>query len=178
VETVEVFGVKHARTTVTYRFNLTEKAAPLLLPTSYTSARRSVRIPIEPKTIGDHIRRKRLSMKLLQTDLAERLGVKKTTIYTWEGNYATPEAKYVPAIINFLGYNPLPAARNWAERLVRHRITLGLTQRTSAQRIGVDQSTLARWERGEREPSGALAVRATCFLCTAVVEVSQVQQTG
>jgi site-specific DNA recombinase len=178
VETIEVFGVKQARTTVTYRFNLTEQSALVLLPTSYTSVRRCVRIPIEPKTIGDHIRRTRLSMKLLQKDVAERLGVKKTTIYTWEGNYAAPEAKYMPAIMNFLGYNPLPAATNWAERLVRHRITLGLTQQESARRIGVDQSTLARWERGEREPSGAFVVRATCFLDTAVAELSPLQRTG
>lgn len=49
----------------------------MLPPASYTSARRCVRIPIEPKTIGDHIRKKRLSMKLLsmklrQKDVADR----------------------------------------------------------------------------------------------------------
>jgi len=41
-----------------------------------------------------------------------------------------------------------------AERLVRHRTTLGLTQTVAAQEIGVDQGTLARWERGKREPTG------------------------
>ena len=30
--------------------------------------------------------------------------------------------------------------------------------------MGVDASTLARWERGEREPAGAFAARATKFL--------------
>lgn len=67
-------------------------------------------------------------------------------------------------IIRFAGYNPLPAATNWAERLLRQRTTLGLTQGESARRIGVDHSTLARWERGEREPAGALAKRAERFL--------------
>jgi transcriptional regulator with XRE-family HTH domain len=30
--------------------------------------------------------------------------------------------------------------------------------------MGVDQCTLARWERGEREPTGAFATRALRFL--------------
>jgi site-specific DNA recombinase len=57
VETVEVCGVKQARTTVTYRFSVPEEPARVLLPTSYKPAR-CVRIPVEAKTVGDHIRRK------------------------------------------------------------------------------------------------------------------------
>jgi len=30
--------------------------------------------------------------------------------------------------------------------------------------MGVDPSTLARWERGDREPAGAFAARAKAFL--------------
>jgi len=60
----------------------------------------------------------------------------------------------MPVIIEFLGYNPLPEATTMAGRLVRQRTTLGLTQKQAAVTIGVDQGTLARWERGEREPAG------------------------
>ncbi len=162
VETVEVCGVKQAKIIVTYRFSQPDEAR-ILLPQSYSPAR-CVRIPTEPRTIGDHLRRKRLSMKLLQKDVAERIGVKKTSIHIWEGNHATPQVRYMPAIIEFLGYNPLVPATNWAQRLVRHRTTLGLTQGESARRIGVDQSTLGRWERGEREPTGSLAAPAEQFL--------------
>jgi transcriptional regulator with XRE-family HTH domain len=70
----------------------------------------------------------------------------------------------MPAIIQFLGYNPLPEAQGRGERLVRQRTTLGLSQKASAQRLGVDPSTLAKWERGEREPTGALLSRLTRFL--------------
>jgi site-specific DNA recombinase len=164
VETVEVCGVKQARTTVTYRFSLPEEPARVLLPTSYASARRCVRIPIEPKTVGDHIRRKRLAAKLLQKDVAERIGVDKGLINNWECNHSSPHIRFIPAVIRFLGYNPLPVAKNWAERLVRHRTTLGFSQNEAARRIGVDPSTLARWERGEREPAGALAKPAQRFL--------------
>lgn len=38
--------------------------------------------------------------------------------------------------------------------MVRHRTSLGLSQKESARRLHVDPSTLAKWERGEREPTG------------------------
>jgi len=54
----------------------------------------------------------------------------------------------MPSIIQFLEYNPLPAATTLAERLVRHRTTLGMSQKEAAREIGVGQGTLARWEGG------------------------------
>ena len=50
------------------------------------------------------------------------------------------------------------------EYLVGCRAALGITQKESALQIGVDQRTLARWERGEREPTGMFAERVTRFL--------------
>lgn len=47
---------------------------------------------------------------------------------------------------------------------------MGITQAESASRIGVDQGTLARRERGEREPTGQFAVRAKRFLAAAESE--------
>jgi transcriptional regulator with XRE-family HTH domain len=51
-----------------------------------------------------------------------------------------------------------------ADRLVQGRTILGLTQAVAAKRIGVDQGTLARWERGEREPAGRYLARVQQFL--------------
>lgn len=65
----------------------------------------------------------------------------------------------MPAIIRFLGYDPLPPPKNWAEQLVRFRVALGMTQQKAARQIGVDQSTLARWERGDRQPAENLLKR-------------------
>jgi transcriptional regulator with XRE-family HTH domain len=73
----------------------------------------------------------------------------------------------MPAIIRFPGYNPLPPGNTWAERLVSCRTAMGITQEEAARRIEVDQGTLARWERGEREPTGAFAMRAERFLVAA-----------
>ena len=47
----------------------------------------------------------------------------------------------------------------WGKRLVRHRTTLGMTQRTAADRLGVDQGTLANWEQRKREPAGRFLAR-------------------
>jgi transcriptional regulator with XRE-family HTH domain len=58
----------------------------------------------------------------------------------------------------------LPAAEGRGERLVRHRTALGLTQEESAKRLGIDASTLARWERGQRQPADKLLDRVTRFI--------------
>ena len=163
VETFEEYGVKQTRTTVTYRFSELDHPMPLVLPQACSPAR-VIRIPTQPQTIGDHIRRRRLVLKLTQKDVAEQLGVEKCSVFNWEANMSQPEIRYTPAIIRFLGYNPLPEPKSLAERLIRQRTTMGLSQKEAARAIGVDQGTLARWERGEREPHAAHTEAVERFL--------------
>ncbi len=89
-------------------------------------------------------------LKLLQRQVAEEFGVNAATIHNWEANIVQPERRYLPAIIRFLGYNPLPppSSDGWGARLVSCHTALGISQR----KLAVDPSTLAKWERGEREP--------------------------
>src|SRR5438552_1412855 len=131
---------------------------PLVLPHSYSTGR-VMRIPTQPQTVGDHIRKRRHGLKKFQQDVADQLGVDKTSVFNWEADTSEPEIRYMPAILRFLGYNPLPAASGAGDRLVRHSRTLGLSQKEAAKHLRVDPSTLARWERGEREPAGALLGR-------------------
>ena len=163
VDTVETCGVKQAEITVTYRFSQPDQPMPLVLPQSYSTGR-VIRIPTEPHSIGDHIRTRRLGLKMFQREVAEQLGVNKISVFNWETNTSTPEIRYMPAIIDFLGYDPLPQANTVSEQLVRQRTSLGLSQKESAERLGVDPSTLAKWERGEREPAGAFLARVDHFL--------------
>lgn len=65
----------------------------------------------------------------------------------------------MPAILGFLGYNPLPEGQTWAERLVRRRAALGIAQEEAARPIGVDQATLAKWAQVKREPWGDFITR-------------------
>jgi DNA-binding XRE family transcriptional regulator len=82
--------------------------------------------------------------------VAGRWKVTEASIWNCESNSSQPDFRYPPAIIEFLGYNPLPEPTTLGERLVRHRISLGMSQKEAAAEIGVDAATLARWERGER----------------------------
>jgi transcriptional regulator with XRE-family HTH domain len=164
VETVEETGVKQSRITVTYRFSQPDQPMPIVLPQSYSTGRVVRRIPAVPQTVGDHIRRKRLSLKMLQREAAERLSVVEASIWNWEANTAQPDLRFMSAVIQFLGYNPLLAADTLNGRLIRHRTSLGMTQEEAAKSIGVDPNTLTRWERDERKPTGIFPGRVKRFL--------------
>ena len=92
-----------------------------------------IRIPTHPETIGDRIRRRRLALKLTQKDVAEAVRVDECSVFNWEANISQPDLRYIPAVIDFLGYNPLPRAETLSERLVRHRTSVGLSQKNAAK---------------------------------------------
>ncbi len=161
VSTFEREGPKQCRITVDYRFSEPGEALPVISQAYEFGATPTAE---GPKTVGDHIRRARIRQRLRQADVAERIGVDETSIVNWESGRTEPAIKYIPAIVQFLGCNPLPVGTGWAARLVRARTTLGLSQREAARKIKVDPSTLARWERDECRPAGELAARARHFL--------------
>ncbi len=109
--------------------------------------------PKQLKTLGDHLRNRRLDRGMLQSEVAKLLAVTASSVWNWESNTSTPHWRYLKPIVEFLGYDPLPPAGTMAERLVRYRWLRGWTQKEMAKRLGVDPTTLARWERGEREPA-------------------------
>ena len=106
------------------------------------------------KTLGDHIRKRRLDLGLLQKQAAEQLGVDTASIVNWESNKIQPMVHCLPGIIAFLGHNPLPEGDDLIGKLKRPRSTLGLSQEQLAQKLGIDESTIASWERGENTPVG------------------------
>ena len=55
--------------------------------------------------------------------------------------------------MRFLDYNPFPRPASLGEELVLYLKFRGLSQKQMAQVLGVDPTTLARWERGQRLPS-------------------------
>jgi transcriptional regulator with XRE-family HTH domain len=91
---------------------------------------------------------------LFQKQVADQIGVHELTITSWESNATVPEVCYMPAIIRFLGYDPMPVAYSIPERLAAARRRLGLSQRKMAARLGVDPSTLLGWEAGRHQPTG------------------------
>ena len=105
-------------------------------------------------TLGDHIRRRRLELGLRQRDVAERLGSRLSTVLCWEKGTRHPTDRYLPALIRFLGYDPLPAPTGMGGRLRTWRRRQGLSGKAAAKRLGVDEGTLSRWERGIWKPTG------------------------
>ena len=59
----------------------------------------------------------------------------------------------------------MPPPATLREHLRRRRLELGLTLRDAALLIGVDEGTLARWERGEWKPRMSKA-KVDAFLTT------------
>jgi len=116
-------------------------------------AQKPSNIPQNPQSLGEHIRKRRLEQNLFQKDVARIIGVEETSIYNWEKNLSTPSIKYIPKIIEFLGYNPeIFSQKTWGEKLIYYRKIHGLSQKQMAQKLNLDQTTLRRCERDERNP--------------------------
>src|SRR5207249_5241069 len=142
--------------------NVAEKSRNLIPALPFCHVALQAPKPISPnypkklETFGEHIRKRRLGLRLLQSDVAQLLLADKTSVFNWENNRTMPQVRHIPKIIDFLGYNPLPAARSFSEKLRAVRRTLGLSQRAMAKRLGIDPGTLQAWESGRRRPSKKL----------------------
>jgi transcriptional regulator with XRE-family HTH domain len=106
----------------------------------------------EPKTLGEHVRKRRLELKLNQRQAADRLRVNPWTVLNWEKGDTEPLIEAVPVILRFLGYNSFPEPRSLPERLLAKRRAMGWPIWKAAREIGVDEGTWGGWERGTTIP--------------------------
>ena len=113
---------------------------------------KSKKYPNKINTLGDHIRKRRLDLGLLQREAAEKIGVDETSIYNWEKQRTLPEIRFIAPIIKFLGYDPFPEPESFPERLKTYRIRMGLSQKKLAEKLGIDPGTIMNWERGKHKP--------------------------
>ena len=58
--------------------------------------------PANPKTIGEHIRKRRMDLGLEQKEVARIIGVTESTIWNWE-NGCNPAKRFTGKIEGFLG---------------------------------------------------------------------------
>jgi transcriptional regulator with XRE-family HTH domain len=110
--------------------------------------------PKTVKTVGDAIRKRPMDLGLRQLDVARIIGCNEMTVVNWELGHTAPSIRQITKVIAFLGFDPLGSGGTMAEKLVNHRKRLGITQKELALNLAIDPSTLARWERGERRPTG------------------------
>lgn len=88
--------------------------------------------PATLNSLGDHLRKRRLDLRLLQREVGRLLGVDAGSVTNWEVGRTVPEFRWLPKIIRFLGYDPRPAAETIGATLIRHRQGQGMSQKTLA----------------------------------------------
>jgi transcriptional regulator with XRE-family HTH domain len=63
-------------------------------------------VPAQPKTRGEQIKKHRLDLHWLQTDVAARIGVSSASVSNWERGITFPSRRMTSRIQQFLGYTP------------------------------------------------------------------------
>jgi transcriptional regulator with XRE-family HTH domain len=108
--------------------------------------------PKHPTTLGQHLKKRRIELGLLQKEVAEQLGLDECTIGNWEKDRTYPAVRYLPRLIAYLGYDPFPKPQSIGDRLRAKRGSLGLSRKRLAALIGIDDGTLQRYEGGLWRP--------------------------
>lgn len=109
--------------------------------------------PKSIKSLGDHLRAKRIEKGLLQADVAYILEVSVETITNWENNLSFPKIKYSAKISQFLGYNPFTfKSKTLGDKIKIYRHRHGLSHKCMGSLLGVNASTIGSWENNEHIP--------------------------
>jgi transcriptional regulator with XRE-family HTH domain len=108
-----------------------------------------------PQTLGEHLKKRRRLLGLLQREAAERMGIQRDTYVNWEKDKTRPVASQFRPVVSFLGYDPTPTPETLSERLEAKRRALGVTFAQVARYLGWNSGTLARYLSGKwRMPLG------------------------
>jgi transcriptional regulator with XRE-family HTH domain len=91
-----------------------------------------------------------MDLGLTQGVVARQLGVDPVTILNWEKNKTEPGAAHMRAVSEFLGYFPGAVSADLPSRIRAARHVLGLSQEKLAERLGISDSTVRKWERGRK----------------------------
>jgi transcriptional regulator with XRE-family HTH domain len=108
----------------------------------------------EPRSLGEHVRKRRLELRLTQKQVAEQLGVNPWTVLNWEKDKTEPPIESIPAILRFLKYDPFLEPKSLPECLLAKRRAMGWPIKEAARHLGVDEETWGDWEYGTTVPKG------------------------
>jgi len=64
------------------------------------------RIPVQPQTLGEQIKKHRLELHWLQSDVAAKIGISSASVSNWERGITPPSRRMTKKIREFLGYTP------------------------------------------------------------------------
>jgi len=61
-----------------------------------------------PQTLGEHLKKRRRELGLLQREAAEQMGILAEIYTNWEKDRTKPVAAQFQPVVQFLGYDPTP----------------------------------------------------------------------
>ncbi|MEI6244746.1 MAG: helix-turn-helix domain-containing protein, partial [Acidobacteriota bacterium] len=82
--------------------------------------------------MGDHIRRRRLDLGLLQREVAKKFSVCESVVWRWETGKTEPELRSLPRIFEFIGGDPRPKPTSLGAKLIRWREHKGWSRKRLA----------------------------------------------
>lgn len=88
-------------------------------------------------------------LRLTQKQVAKQIRVNSWTVLNWEKGHTEPSIESMPAVVQFLGYDPFPGPKTLPEQLLAKRRAMGWSINEAALQLGVDEGTWGDWERGE-----------------------------
>lgn len=119
------------------------------LPFCHRTLKAAVPKPGYPKQfshLGHHVRARRIDLGLQLEPAASRMGVASDTLRNWESGRTEPEVRFLPALIEFLGYDPLPLPKTAGQAIRKARLSFGLSLKGVAARARVDEASVRRLE--------------------------------
>lgn len=126
--------------------------------------------PVEPRALGEHIRKRRLDLGLLQIEVATQIGVSENTVWNWEHG-TEPELIHIPAVLELLGYVPWDCPADPIGRLAYFKKVKGLSFERLGTLMGRDPEQLEDWLSGRVVPCKSNIDRITLFLSIRLILV-------
>lgn len=118
-----------------------------------------------PESIGYQIRKRRLQLKLEQSDLAALFGASPNVVGIWERNEAQPNSVHRPQVVKFLGYVPWKIdLATFGGRLEHARLLKGLSMADLAKLVGVAKASISRLERNIYKPKPDILLKLNKLL--------------
>jgi DNA-binding transcriptional regulator YiaG len=103
----------------------------------------------QPNTLCQHLRSRRLILKLTQEEVAEHLDTVREHYERWERDRVSPTASFWPRLISFLGYYPFDDDSP-SGMMHKARRMLGLSQFAFGRKIGATAKNVREWEHGQK----------------------------
>lgn len=95
-----------------------------------------------------------MDLGLYQIEVARILNITADCLCYWENERNQPRLYQYPAIISFLGYYPFcHETETFGGKITQYKNEHGLSNEKLAILLGVDEGTVANWERNKRVPA-------------------------